>query len=170
MASHRTRSKGFTLVEVAMAVLIMAIIAGAMIPRLTASEEDTKDAVLMRNLQMLRKQIQYFKAQHRGKPPGWNGTPIYIHLSTYTKASGQFSAFKNANYPYGPYFSGSNLPYNPFSDGVGYKNVTNPSTQVPDNELQENGSNVGWFYNPATGDISANAEGTTADGTPRISL
>lgn len=164
------RRSAFTLIEVMMAVLIMAIVAGAVIPHFEGSTVDAKDASLKQTLAVFRRTIEYFKVQHRGKPPGFNNVPMQFHLMAYSNASGQISLVKTNNFKYGPYFTPNNQPLNPFNGGVNIIGSSDPANETPDDELSVNGYPVGFFYDKDTGRVSANAEGMTKDGIPRIRL
>jgi general secretion pathway protein G len=163
------RRTGFTLVEVLLVVAIMAILAAVALPRMSGSSNDAKDATLMHNLAVLRKQIELFKAQHGGKAPGWQGTNVTLHLQGFTNASGAISFFASPNYPYGPYFL-HGLPQNPFNSGTGFKASANPAGETPNHNLTASGLKVGWFYDKDTGRVAPNAEGSNANGVPRISF
>lgn len=172
-AARRRRATdhgGFTLIEVLMVVMIVAILAAAVIPAIGEVSEDAKDATLMRDLQLLRAQIELFRLEHDGNPPGWNGVNPIFHMLMYSNTAGNVSAVKSDQYPYGPYLPQKPIA-NPFNDGIGWKFSSDPSSEVPDHTLTTAGGIlVGWFYNRDTGQIAANAEGNTADGTPRIKL
>lgn len=163
---------GFTLVEVLLVVVIMAILASVVVPQFSSSSEDAKDASLMHNLQILRKQIELFKAQHNGNAPGWTGMPGRVHLILATDAQGVWKSsdvfVPDANHPFGPYLRTS--PINPFNNGFEMKTSGDPANETPDESLLDGGNLVGWFYDPDTGRIAPNAEGSTADGIPRVEL
>src|SRR5687768_12514635 len=57
---------GFTLVEVLIVVIVMAILAAAVIPQLTSSAEDAKRSAGDYNVGVLRSVIQTYKTQHAG--------------------------------------------------------------------------------------------------------
>ena len=164
----RKRS-AFTLVEMLIVVAILGILAGMVIPQFTYSTDDARDAVLRQNLNGFRKQIELFKSHHNGNPPGFGGGSAVVHLTFYSNAAGAFSVVPDPSYPYGPYFVGW-PPVNPFSGGNFISPSSDPHGETPDNNLKAGSESVGWFYDSATGVIAANAEGITADGTPRISL
>ena len=168
--SHLARGRGaaFTLVEVLLVVVILGILAGMVVPQFASSSDDARDSVLMQNLSVFRHQIELFKAHHGGNPPGFGGNVPLIHLLFYTDADGNYSFTESASYPYGPYFT-SNTLANPYS-GSYVKDSTDPHAETPNNGLKVGSEVVGWFYDKSTGVVAANAEGSTASGTPRISL
>ena len=161
--------RGFTLVEVLIVVTIIAILAGAVLPAFVDSSDDARDATLKHNLQSVRHQIQLFRAQHRGNWPGYAGIPAFLHMLGYSNEDGAFGMSKSATHPLGPYLPTQGL-VNPFNGGTAWKNSSDPSGEVPDETMESAGVVVGWFYDSNTGRISANAEGSTSDGTPRVQL
>ena len=120
-------------------------------------------------MQVLRHQIQLFAAQHQGVWPGSSGVPVLAHLHSYSDEDGNVSLSPSPEYPLGPYMPPT-FTRNPFNGGIAFKASTNPEGETPDHAMTEGGIAVGWFYDPDTGRIAPNAEGTTSDGTPRIEL
>ena len=60
--------KGFTLVELLIVVIILAILAAIVIPQFSSATDDTKEAALDSNLGGLRNAIELYKAQHATYP------------------------------------------------------------------------------------------------------
>ena len=60
---------GFTLIEVLIVVVILAVLAATIIPQFTDSTEDAQESVLLTNLKILRTQIQVYRAHHGGLAP-----------------------------------------------------------------------------------------------------
>ena len=59
----------FTLVEVLIVVVIMAILAATIIPQFSDSTRDAKVSTTTFNLHTLRSQIELYKTQHNGIVP-----------------------------------------------------------------------------------------------------
>jgi general secretion pathway protein G len=134
------RRKAFTLIEVLIVVVIMAILAAAVIPQFTDSTKDAKASTVKFNLHTLRSQIQLYRTHHSGITP--SGTLAELLVSTdATGAQGT-----GANYPYGPYLR--EVPFNPISNSKTVKIITNDPAQAAD----VTGSG-GWLYNATTGNI-----------------
>ena len=60
----------FTLVEILIVVVIMAILAATIIPQFTDSATDAKKGTAVFNLSTLRGQIETYKSNHEGLKPG----------------------------------------------------------------------------------------------------
>lgn len=161
--------RGFTLIEVLIVVVIMSIIAGVSLTMLAGTTVQAKDSGLIMNLAVFRGQIELFKQEHNCNVPGWNGSDPIQQLTQYTNLAGIVSATKSAAYPLGPYMLPEGIT-NPFNGGTAVQLSTNPAGETPNPYLMQNGQIVGWFYNPQTGQLAANAEGNNAAGVPRISL
>jgi len=161
---------GFTLIEVLIVVAILAILAASAVPQFEDSAVDARDATLMQTLRILRQQIEHYKAQHKGRPPGWPNQIgfVYPQLLSYSNSAGATSNNKTSEYQYGPYLN--TTPKNPINNGMAFKDSTDPTAEAPDETMQYMGNTVGWFYNTANGVVAPNAEGTTSVGTPRIQL
>jgi prepilin-type N-terminal cleavage/methylation domain-containing protein len=62
-------SKGFTLVELLIVVVIMAVLAATVIPEFNSSTDNAKTNTSMFNLPTMRAQLQTYQAQHRVNAP-----------------------------------------------------------------------------------------------------
>src|SRR5262245_9622768 len=134
------RRGAFTLIEVLIVVVIMAILAATIIPQFTDSTKDAKSSTVKFNLHTLRSQIQLYRTQHNGTSPA--GTLAELMAST--DASGATGS--GANYPYGPYLR--EVPTNPYSNAKTVKVITNDPAQAGD--VTGTG---GWLYNTTSGGI-----------------
>ena len=63
------KSRGFTLVEILIVVIILGILAAIVIPQFTNASTDAKNNSTSSTLQTLRGQIELFKIQHGDTPP-----------------------------------------------------------------------------------------------------
>src|SRR5437867_11185786 len=63
------RRSAFTLIEILIVVVIIAVLAATIIPQFTDSQKDARISTAQFNLNTLRAQIELFKAQHSGALP-----------------------------------------------------------------------------------------------------
>src|SRR5436190_12046642 len=137
MKTNKLRS-AFTLIEVLIVVVIMAILAATIIPQFTDSTKDAKASTVQFNLHTLRSQIQLYRTQHSGTAP----TATLAELLASTDATGATGT--GANFPYGPYLR--QIPVNPYSNNATVKVITTDPAVVGD--VTGTG---GWLYNTTSG-------------------
>ncbi len=155
------RHYGFSVVEMLIVMVVIAIMAAAMFPQLTAADDDALETALRQDLKRLRRQIELYKFQHKGNYPGKGSIYPEDFLDALLLSSDADGTTGPADSkPFGPYFLGQ-LPPNPYSGGQKVRIVDHVAAEVPDDDPVQ-----GWLYNPATGRLKANSTGTTADGTP----
>lgn len=133
------RRSAFTLIEVLIVVVIMAILAATIIPQFTDSTKDAKLSTVKFNLATLRSQIQLYRTQHNGLCP----SATLVELTQLTDASG--TAGTGANFVYGPYLR--QIPTNPFT------NLNTITTTTADPLTPAPAGTGGWIYNATTGNI-----------------
>lgn len=139
MSQPKRSRAGFTLVEVLIVVVIMAILAAAIIPQFSNSSQDAKINTAKFNLHTLRAQIEMYKVQHGGVRPSADLT----ELTTTTNAAG--SKGTGTSFPYGPYLS--EVPENPLTGS----NTVRAATADPPTASGE--TDAGWLYNATTGKV-----------------
>lgn len=114
----RFRRKAFTLIEVLMVVIIMAVLAATIIPQFSTSSRDAKLSVLKYNLRILRSQLESYKVQHSGVyPPAAASTNLERQL---TQKTDRNTALDAANGACGPYIGGE-IPINPFNQSTAWR-------------------------------------------------
>jgi len=175
----RTHNAAFTLVELLIVVVILGILAAIVVPQFTDASQDAQESALVQNLQSMRAQIELFKFHHGEKYPALAGDQqdFWDQMCKRTKYENDTITVgeigDKANFPLGPYFVGD-VPANPYNGGRGVMIVADVPGQTPDESLTVvvNGKTikVGWFFNPATGQLKANCAGKAADGTPLAEL
>jgi general secretion pathway protein G len=63
------KSRGFTLVEILIVVIILGILAAIVIPQFTNASNDARNNSVASTLQTMRSQIELYKIQHGDAPP-----------------------------------------------------------------------------------------------------
>ena len=136
------RRQAFTLVEILIVVVLLAILAATIVPQFGTSTKDAADSTGAFNLQQLRAQISLYKVEHAGVPP-----TTLDKLTLRTNVSGA-SGSDPATYPFGPYLL--RLPENPANQQTGVEAISSyPPTAV-------GASTAGWLYHPASGNVFLN--------------
>jgi prepilin-type N-terminal cleavage/methylation domain-containing protein len=134
----RRHRGGFTLVEVLIVVVIMAVLAATVIPQFSDATNDAKVSTATFNLNTLRTQIQFYKAQHNGKSP----SATLVELISKTDANGAVGT--GATYVYGPYLA--SIPENPITG----KNTVRVAAANPP-AAASGETDAGWLYHAASG-------------------
>lgn len=137
--SERRRA-GFTLIEVLIVIVVVAILAAIVIPRIWPTRREAKESQLRGNLHELRTSITLFQA-HCGDWPGQLEDLVATTGAGLIGASGDpipEDCFQ------GPYFTAS------------------PDGQVP---LDPMTYARDWSYQPTTGAVHSSSDGTAKDGT-----
>jgi prepilin-type N-terminal cleavage/methylation domain-containing protein len=139
MSRHRY---GFTLIEVLMVVVIMAVLAATIIPQFSASANDAKLSNLKFNLRSIRAQLEKYKEEHLGSYP-----PAASHDDFLNQMIGKTDRNTNLNVrgACGPYIE-TGIPSNPFNNSATVTIILGS-----DPPTAPTGSGDGWQYNPAQG-------------------
>jgi general secretion pathway protein G len=139
----RRASRGFTLVEILIVVIILGILAAIVIPQFTNASTQARQSNLSTQVQSLEQQIALYQLQHNTAATspldlvsGWT------QLTEYTDINGGVSAAADSTHIFGPYLN--SVPVNPLTD------PTNGSVVAADPS-----SKPGWVYNSTTGKIYA---------------
>jgi len=143
--NRNPRRNAFTLIEVLIVVIIMAVLAATIIPQFASSTTDAQDSSLNFNLHSMRSQIEMYKIQHLGKYP-----TLAKFADQLTKAT-NISGGTTGDTPYGPYITGE-IPNNPFNGSSALVAVATagatPTAVVA--------GGAGWQYDETTGAIWPN--------------
>ena len=89
---------GFTLVELLIVVVILAILASVVIPQFTNISSEAKESSLRSNLATVRQAISLYRVQHNETYPGQGGWAEFVTQLTTATASDGTPGTK-----YGPY-------------------------------------------------------------------
>ncbi|HEX8522090.1 MAG TPA: hypothetical protein VF669_07530 [Tepidisphaeraceae bacterium] len=142
-ALKRLRIWGFSAAEIFVVAVVLTVIAGNAIPRLTRGADGIAEAALAGDLAVLRNAIDLYARDHGGNFP--SHATFDAQLTQYTDAAGNPSSVADDKHPFGPYLR--KVPVLP----VGPKGVRATDTVVTPTQ-----STLGaWLYNPATGEIRA---------------
>ncbi len=171
--------KGFTLVELLIVVIILAILAAIVVPQFASSTDDAKISALDTTLSNMRAAIDLYYQQHGSYPGSTTAVSTYAcagtkgtgdggagnevvtfkdQMSMYTAANGMACSVKDANHRFGPYLKKAELPDNPIT-AVGTLVVVTAG----DLAMNGDGANGGWKYDNKTGKFIAN-DTTDPDG------
>ena len=156
--------QGFTLVELLIVVIILAILAAIVVPQFTATTDDARQAAFDANVAALRSALELYRQQHGAYPGavaasaatcvnGTNevsaiGAPSFVtQLTRYTNAAGQACTGTDPNqFRFGPYLK-DGVPNNPLG-------TTNTVTVVTTGTLGlTTGSTGGWRFDSVTGEF-----------------
>lgn len=143
----RDRRSAFTLIEVLIVVIIMAVLAATIIPQFSSSTADAKMSSLKFNLHTIRSQIEMYKVHHNSTLPA-----LTSFADQMTKATNISGSTSGDNLIYGPYFQGE-VPTNPFNDSNALATTT--ATNETEAKAAVSGT-AGWLYNATTGGFYPN--------------
>lgn len=142
----RGQSSGFTLTELVVVILILAILAAIAAPRLMNVAADAEKAAVAADLSAMRDALELYAMQHQGKYPG-----SLTALAKYTSAAGAMSSNKTSNYKYGKYLRKiPPCPVGPHKGATGWGACSNPPA------AESGSSTVGWLYHAASGSVWVN--------------
>ena len=132
------RAGGFTLVEILIVVVIMAVLAAAIIPQFTDATGDAKSSTAKHNLRVLRAQLEVYRTQHNGEYPkalaDLTKKTNADHTTTGTPALGSYCR---------------EIPVEPNTNSA----AVAASTADP---IAVTGTTGGWIYNATTGELRVN--------------
>jgi len=160
------KKNGFTLIELIIVVTILGIMAAIVLPTFQGNVATAKESASKTNLMTIRTQIELYKLQHNGYPPGYiNGSgadisAVPIQFTGTTRIDGLPSDNPVPSDPflYGPYLK--KIPPNPFNklSAITYVAEATAFSAAVD------GTSGGWLYKKETGEIAMNWTGTDSEG------
>lgn len=133
--------RGFTLVELLIVVVILAVLAAIVVPQFTRASEETRENSVKMNLFRIRTQIEIYK-EHHGQPPVSHET-FAAQMTRATNMAGDDANPGTSGYPFGPYLT--TIPDNAFTSN----NIITDADPDPEDM-------TAWYYDGATGAFHAN--------------
>lgn len=135
-------SKGFTLVEILIVVVILGILAAIVVPQFASATQSSQTSSLESSLRVIRAQLEFYNTQHGSRYPTLAQLDVageeWNVLTERTDIDGNVGDPPvDGVHIYGPYIK--QMPTNPFED----------SRTVSDAPA----AGVGWVYDEATGRV-----------------
>lgn len=176
----RNLQKGFTLVELLIVAIILAILAAIIVPQFASTTTDAKESALRSNLAAVRAAIDLYRQQHgvypgvnpsngatctggtKGTGTGGDGVTLRDQLVRYTDQAGNSCSLATAGaetFPFGPYLKEDQIPANPVTGSAAIEVVS-----TGDLEMGGTGPGGGWKYDTVTGKFIANDTNTDSAG------
>ena len=154
------RSAGFTLAELLIVVIILAILAAIVVPQFTSSTQDAQEAALDTTLSNMRAAIDLYFAQHGEYPsalgdgtnPANDPNAFLNQLSQYTEADGDAQLTADATHEFGPYLRKAEIPTEPMTNSNALEIVTTGSLGM----TATAGDPGGWKFDNVTGQFIVN--------------
>jgi len=132
----------FTLVEILIVVVILAILAAIVIPQFAPVTTQASTSRLITDLKTVRSAIEYYKVQHNDTLPGAGGATFGQALTGRTDLSGAVGT------DCGPYLL--QLPVNPFNEL--------DTVEIEAGTAGLGSGNCGWHFDSLTGLFSADTD------------
>jgi prepilin-type N-terminal cleavage/methylation domain-containing protein len=159
-------SRAFTLVEILVVVIILAILGAIVVPAFSTAAMVARASMMADDLRVLRTQLQVFTAQHADSPPGYpNGNTsaapdeatLILHLTQATTPGCLTANVGTPGFDLGPYFSA--IPPNPLNGKATVQIIGNNGA------FPVAGDNShGWVYQPVTLQIKGDSPGADENG------
>jgi general secretion pathway protein G len=145
--NRKSLSRGFTLVEILIVVIILGILAAIVIPQFTNASNDARNNSVASTLQTLRSQIELFKIQHADLPPTDATNFLNLMQNASNTTGTTVAGGTDATHTLGPYIQAA--PVNP-ANGQSAVGAAVAAT-------------VGWVYTVSGSQYTIQAVNTTGD-------
>lgn len=170
MRRLRKDNSGFTLVELLIVVIILAVLAAIVVPQFSSSTVEAKESALQTSLTEMRNAIELYYHQHNGVYPGaaastgaGDGTgaagsvaAFTEQLTLYTSVTGATNTSKTAVFKYGPYLKKQILPTNPIDDLSTLTLLNTGGAGAGSLSTTGDGTTGGWWCDTVSGKFVAN--------------
>jgi prepilin-type N-terminal cleavage/methylation domain-containing protein len=137
---RRTR-RGFTLVEILIVVLLLAILAAIVLPQFLDAPRQARESNLLDNLSKFRMLVELYRHQHARLP---TGDEFASQMTKPTNFEGEVGEQRGGEFKYGPYIE--QMPPNPFTGLRTIRSTTTAADLFPPGD-----ADGGWWYNETTG-------------------
>jgi len=176
------KQAGFTLVELLIVAIILAILAAIVVPQFASTTVDAQEAALKSNLSAIRGAVSLYRQQHGEYPAaltsvagactGTAGTgalevrqALVDQLVLYTDANGEAcSRADGGTFPFGPYLDDSDIPANPVTGSNAVEIIPAANPAAGDLAMAGTGAGLGWKYDVTSGKFIANDTNTDSQG------
>ena len=153
------KKTGFTLVEILIVTITLAILAAIAIPQFSTASIISKESTLKSDLVTLRNQLNLYRVQHGDRYPWEVVAPssenMVKQLIGRTNDAGECMGASDdpSEYKFGPYLQ--KIPINPFvqhagGDGAAFEFGTGPPTS-------SSGTGGGWYVDTENGKVYAHS-------------
>lgn len=165
---RKTRNQdGFTLVELLIVVIILAILAAIIVPQFSAATDDATQSAYDTNIANIRAAVDLYRQQHNAYPGAVTSTGVctpagssnigaaanteaafLAQLQNYTNSAGVACDGTDTTFRYGPYLK-DDIPVNPLGDPA-----INTVAIVSAGLLgMTSGGSEGWRFDTVTGEF-----------------
>jgi len=134
----RRAGRGFTLVEILVVVLILAILAAMVVPRFVSAAEESRENSLRMSVHRIRGQLEIYRQQHASQWPTLAN--FEAQMTQASNVEGATNTPGTPGFPFGPYIR--EIPVNPFT---GTATVADTAIGTSD-----------WYYDEDSGEFRAN--------------
>ena len=161
------RARAFTLIEILVVVVLLGILAVVVLPLVAGSAISARESALAHDVQMLRRYVLIYKAQHLEIGPGYpdgdttKDPTEAVFLAQTTLSSndnGQTEPVGTPGFERGPYLM--KIPVNPLN----HKNTVQVLIDADDFPANADDSH-GWIYKASKSEVRADSAGTDDNGT-----
>jgi len=162
------KEKAFTLVEILIVVVLLAILALVVLPMVSGSAISARESAIAHDLNMLRRYVLIYTAQHLEVPPGYpdgdttqapTEQAFIEQITMSSDPNGQTAPVGTPGFERGPYLM--RIPVNPLNHKSTVQ-VLGDGDAFPANG---DGSH-GWIYKASTSEVRTDCGGTDDRGKP----